>query len=281
MMDLKDKTAFVTGAASGIGFGIASGLARAGVRLMLCDIDEAGLAGAAERLRSSGADVDTVRADVSVKSDIEAAARKTIDRFGKVHILVNNAGILDSSQYGSWTDTGWDWTLSVNLRSAIWGFEIFGPLLESHGEGGHIVSTASVGGLSSSPYVAYNVSKYGIVALSEGLRAPLRERGIGVSVLCPGSIRTQIMNSIRAVPDRFKDGVKDWPGEGSDGDAYRNMVAGIEQGISPDYVGDLVCEAIEQDWDYILTDTRWEEKTKTRLRAIEAAFDRIRDRTPY
>ncbi len=281
MKPLKDKIAFVTGAASGIGFGIATGLARANMRLMLCDIDQDALAAAAARLRADGADVDTIRVDVSEKSQIAAAADAVIARFGKVHVLINNAGVLDSSQYGSWTDAGWDWTLSVNLRSVIWGFEIFGPLLEAHGEGGHIVSTASVGGLSSSPYVAYNVSKYGIVALSEGLRAPLRERGIGVSVLCPGSIRTQIMNSIRVVPERFRGGVADWPDTGEAGEAYQAMVAGIEQGISPDYVGELVREAIEEDWDYILTDTRWEEKTRTRMRAIEAAFDRIRDRKPY
>src|SRR4029453_12373039 len=93
------------------------------------------------------------------------------------------------SSRGMWSDASWDWTMGVNLRSVIWGIELFGPLIERHGEGGHIVSTASIAGLVSNGSTAYNVSKYGVVALSEGLRLELAPRGIGVSVLCPGFIR--------------------------------------------------------------------------------------------
>ena len=93
------------------------------------------------------------------------------------------------------SEAAWDWTLGVNLRAVIWGIEIFGPLIERHGEGGHIVSTASIAGLISGGSTAYNVFKYGVVALSEGLRLELAPRGIGVSVPCPGFIRTQIVDS--------------------------------------------------------------------------------------
>ncbi len=104
-----------------------------------------------------------------------------------MHILVNNAGVGGGGPYGAWTDSEWDWTLGVNLMAVIWGVEIFGPLIERHREGGHIVSTASIAGLVSyAATIPYNVSKYGVVALSEGLRADLAARGIGVSVLCPG-----------------------------------------------------------------------------------------------
>src|SRR5271155_3427801 len=201
MKDLAGKTAFVTGAASGIGLGIAGALARAGVKVMLCDIEEAALAKAVEGLKRTNADVDGVKADVSLKSELKAAADTTIARYGKVHILVNNAGVGGGGPYGAWTDTGWDWTLGVNLMAPIWGIEIFGPLIERHGEGGHIVSTASIAGLLSGGSIPYNVSKYGVVALSEGLRLELAPRGIGVSVLCPGFIRTKIMNSQRNLPE--------------------------------------------------------------------------------
>src|SRR5262245_39659722 len=204
MRDLAGKTAFVTGAASGIGLGIATALAQAGVKVMLCDIEEQALAKAVADLKLTNADVDGVRADVSLKDELRAAADAAVARYGKVHILVNNAGVGGGGiDYSQWTDAGWNWVLGVNLMSVIWGIEIFGPLIEKHGEGGQIVSTASIAGLISGSGSPYNVSKYGVVALSEGLRATLASRGIGVSVLCPGFIRTQITNSRRNVPQRF------------------------------------------------------------------------------
>jgi len=153
---------------------------------MLCDIEEATLARAVEDLKGTNADVEGVRADVSLKGELAAAADATIDRYEKVHILVNNAGVGGALPYGLWTDSGWDWTIGVNLMAVVSGIEIFEPLIEKHGEPGHIASTASVAGLTSSSSLPYNVTKYGVVALSEGLRVELAPRGIGVSVLCPG-----------------------------------------------------------------------------------------------
>src|SRR3954447_19435255 len=214
MRDLSGQTAFVTGAASGIGLGIATALSQAGVKVMLCDIEEEALANAVEKLKLTNADVDGVRADVSLKAELQAAADATIARFGKVHILVNNAGIGGGGSYGRWSEAVKSWIIGVNLMSVIEGVEIFGPLIESHGEGGQIVSTASIAGLISGAGPAYNVSKYGVVALSEGLRATLAPRGIGVSVLCPGIIRTQIMNSRRNPPQRFAGGIENLPTDG-------------------------------------------------------------------
>src|SRR4029077_263028 len=159
--------AFVTGAASGIGLGIATALAQAGVKVMVCDIEEAALKAAVADLKKTNVDVDSVKADVSLKSELQAAADATVARYGKVHILVNNAGVGGGGGYGQWTDASWNWTLGVNLMAVIWGIEIFGPLMESHGEGGQIVSTASIAGLIAGAGSAYNVTKYGVVALSE------------------------------------------------------------------------------------------------------------------
>lgn len=279
MQQLEGKVAFVTGAGSGIGLGIAQALAAAGVKVMLCDIDQIALEAVVAGLAGTNADVAGVRADVSLKDELRQAADSTIERFGKVHILVNNAGVGGGSGYGEWTDASWNWTLGVNLMSVVWGIEIFGPLMERHGEGGQIVNTASIAGLIAATGPSYNVTKYGVVALSEGLRVDLAPRGIGVSVLCPGFIRTQIMDSRRHLPPRF--GELELVNEGSTApELVQQARAAIENGIDPRYVGELVREGIEGNWDYIFTDTQFEPYIEARFANIKAGFDRIRDRVP-
>lgn len=279
MKDLAGKTAFVTGAASGIGLGIATALAQAGVKVMLCDIEEAALKAAVETLQATNADVDSVKADVSLKSELQAAADATIARYGKAHILVNNAGVGGGGGYGAWTDKNWDWTVGVNLMSVVWGMEIFGPLMESHGEGGQIVSTASIAGLVGGAS-AYNATKYGVVCLSEGLRVMLAQRGIGVSVLCPGFIRTNIIDSGRNKPERFAEPQPRMPSEGPVADMIKAVSHRIDAGIDPLYVGELVREGIENDWPYIFTDTEFEPHIEARFAAIKQGFENIRGRTP-
>jgi len=280
MKDLSGKTAFVTGAASGIGLGIATALSQAGVKVMLCDVEEEALAKAVAALKLTNADVDGVRADVSLKAELKVAADATIARYGRVHILVNNAGVGGGGGYGQWTDASWNWALGVNLMSVIWGIEIFGPLIEAHGEGGQIVSTASIAGLIPGSGPAYNVTKYGVVALSEGLRATLAPRGIGVSVLCPGFVRTQIMNSRRNLPRRFAGALEAWPTEGPIAEFIKEIQERVSNGIDPRYVGELVREGIENDWPYIFTDTEFEPLIDERFAAIKQGFDRIRGRQP-
>jgi NAD(P)-dependent dehydrogenase (short-subunit alcohol dehydrogenase family) len=280
MKDLAGKAAFVTGAASGIGLGISAAFAQAGVKVMLCDIEEAALAKAVEGLKGTNADVDGVRADVSLKQELEAAAEATVARYGKVHILVNNAGVGGGGPYGRWTDAAWDWTLGVNLMAVIWGIEIFGPLIEQHGEGGHIVSTASIAGLISSGSTTYNVSKYGVVALSEGLRPEMAARGIGVSLLCPGFVRTQIMDSRRNLPPRFGAPVYIPPPPGPIAEWIKMFSDRVAHGVDPLYVGELVREGVENDWAYIFTDTEFEPPIEARFAAIKQGFDRIRGREP-
>jgi NAD(P)-dependent dehydrogenase (short-subunit alcohol dehydrogenase family) len=269
----------VTGAASGIGLGIATALARAGMGVMLCDIEEAPLAEATAKLAAAGANVDSILTDVSVKDEVRAAADATVARFGNVHVLVNNAGVGGGGPYGMWTDGGWAWAMEVNLMGTVWGVECFGPLIEQHGEGGHIVSTSSIAGLVAGSSTSYEVSKYGVVALSEGLRAELAPRGIGVSVLCPGLVRTRITDCHRNLPERFREelGPAFSGPEPPEVVQLRHMIAA---GLDPDYVGELVREGIENDWDYIFTDTQFESAVDARFTAIKHAFDRIRDRQP-
>ncbi|MCA8902729.1 MAG: SDR family NAD(P)-dependent oxidoreductase [Hyphomonas sp.] len=282
MKDLAGKVAFVTGAASGIGLGIATALAQAGVKVMMCDIEKDALDKALADLKKTNADVDGVVADVSLKDQLQAAADATIESFGKVHILVNNAGVGGGGRYGEWSQKGWDWTIAVNLMSVIWGFEIFGPLMEKHGESGQVVSTASIAGLVAATNPPYNVTKYGVVALSEGLRRELEPRNIGVSVLCPGFIRTRIIESNRNVPARYA-GAADTTGENSTvpPSEFAEMARqAIAAGIDPLYVGELVREGIEGNWPYIFTDLQFEPSIEERFAEIKAGFDRIRDRVP-
>lgn len=281
MKDLAGKTAFITGAASGIGLGVATSLVRAGVNVMMCDIDQEALERGLIALKHiTNANVDSVVADVSLKSELQAAADATLARFGEVHVVHNNAGVAGGGTYGAWTDAGWNWTIGVNLMAVIWGVEIFGPLIERSGQGGHIVNTASIAGLISGSGNAYNVTKYGVMSLSEGLRVELAPRGIGVSVLCPGFIRTQIVDSARNLPKRFMAGTADRQGAAEPPietwlDTLRERVAG---GIDPLDVGELVREGIEEDWPYIFTDNKFEPAVEARFREISAGFDRIRRR---
>ncbi len=280
MKSLEGKTAFVTGAASGIGLGIATALAQAGVKVMLCDIEKAALDKAVADLRATNADVEGVLADVSLKDNLQRAADETIARFGKVHILVNNAGVGGGGDYGTWNDAGWNWVLGVNLLSVVWGIEIFGPLIEKHGEGGQIVSTASIAGMVALTNPSYDVTKFGVVALSEDLRPKLAARGIGVSVLCPGVIRTNIVSSGRNIPDRFAGQIQTVPTEGPGTEMLKAVTEAIAKGIDPLYVGELVREAIEGDWPHIFTDLQFEPYIEARFATIRLGFDRIRDRTP-
>ena len=283
MKDLVGKTAFITGAASGIGLGVATRLAQAGVKVMMCDIEQQALDKALADLKRTNADVDGVVADVSLKSELQAAADATLARYGEVHIVHNNAGVTGGGSYGAWTDAGWSWTIGVNLMAVIWGVEIFGPLIERHGQGGQIVNTASIAGLISGSGNAYNVTKYGVVALSEGLRVELAPRGIGVSVLCPGFIRTHIVNSVRNLPARFEGALPNRPPGATAAEVETwlgNVRARIDGGIDPLYVGDLVREGIEGDWPYIFTDNEFEPVIEARFAGIKAGFDRIRGRTP-
>lgn len=170
--------------------------------------------------------------------------------------------------------------MGVNLWSVIWGIEIFGPLIEAHGEGGQIVSTASIAGMVALTNPAYDVTKFGVVALSEDLRPKLAARGIGVSVLCPGVIRTNIVDSGRNIPSRFAGQIQTTPVEGPGTEVLKAVTEAIAAGIDPLYVGELVREAIENDWPHIFTDLQFEPHIDARFAAIKEGFDRIRDRVP-
>ena len=206
MKQFRDRTAVITGAASGIGLELARRAATEGMNLVLADIEFARLEAAATTLNLPAARLLLQKTDVSREDDIVALADAAFQRFGKVHLLCNNAGVGLTRVTWEHSTADWQWVLGVNLWSVIHGIQHFLPKMLAQGDEGHIVNTSSVAGLLSTPgMAAYNVSKHGVVTLSETLFGELAaaKASVGVSVLCPAWVPTGIHESSRNRPDRF------------------------------------------------------------------------------
>ena len=200
-MDIAGKTAFITGGAHGIGLAIARSLAARGAKVMLADINADALTEASASLAAEGADVGSVVCDVANEAAMRAAADATIKRFGKVHIVVNNAGVGNGGRAGETSLDDWRWIVDINLMGVVYGVEMFTPLIKSHGEGGYIINTASMAGHVASAVMApYHATKFAVVGYSESLREDLARDNIGVSVLCPAWVRTHIYKSSLGSP---------------------------------------------------------------------------------
>ena len=196
MNQLAGRVAVVTGAGSGIGRALARALALEGARIVAADLDEAGMAETTRDL-----DAIAVRTDVTQRSQVLALADRAFSEFGAVHVLCNNAGVAVWGGLERATHQDWEWVLGVNLWGVIHGVEAFVPRMVAQGEGGHIVNTASMAGLVATQGLGvYNTSKYAVVGLSETLVKDLRPYRIGVSVLCPMGVSTQIRSSERNRP---------------------------------------------------------------------------------
>ena len=270
MKDIKGKTAYVSGAASGIGFGVASMLAQAGVNVAMIDIRADALAEARARLHNLGGQIQTYVSDVSDAAVLEETACEIDKRFGPIHIVHNNAGI---SMLGVPLDeipqSDWNWVIDVNIKGVINGIKTFVPRMKAHGQGGHIVNTASIAGLQVNPNFrtgAYAMTKYAVVALSEALEQELDGTGIGVSVLCPAAVDTGIMLSARSRPERLG-GPFVRPEDHFMGDL-------LKDGLRPEQVGARVVQAIRDGEFYILTHSSPREWVERRFHRIMAAFDR-------
>jgi len=204
MRELAGKTAFVTGGASGIGLALGRAFAQAGMKVMLADIETEALAAAVKSLHNSGPDVRGVRCDVADPLSVEHAAEASYEAFGNVHVVCNNAGVAGGGGIDTISLDSWRWVLDVNLMGVLHGIRTFLPHIRAHGEGGHIVNTASMAGMDSGlGFSSYVASKFAVVGLSEGLATQLKPLGIGVTVLCPGYVRTRIGESGRNRPERY------------------------------------------------------------------------------
>lgn len=265
LKDLNGKVAFVTGGASGIGLAMAKAFLARGMRVAIADIARARVDDAAAEL-ARPADVRAIEVDVSDRASLERAADETERAFGKVHVVCNNAGIACAGPGHTAPPAQWDRVLDVNLNGTFHGVQVFVPRIKRHGEGGHIVNTASMSGLYPNPHqFVYGTTKYAIVGLSEFLRGDLAGDGISVSVLCPDAVLTPI-SAFR--PRR---------GDTDEIRAQRSAYLakhGIEL-VMPEAVGEMVVRGMLADELYIFTDgRRSRELVRQRMHNILAAFDR-------
>ena len=253
MKEFAGKTAVITGAASGIGRGIAEWCVRAGVNVALADIDEGPLSAAGAELRALGGTVLCVRTDVSKREDVESLARQAFDAFGNVHLLFNNAGVGAGGAPWEATWNDWEWVIGVNLWGVIHGVKVFTPLMHAQKTECHIVNTSSAAGLAAGGFSApYSVTKHAVVALSESLYLTLQQRRslVGVSVLCPGMVQTNIANAERNRPAGLRnEPITLTPEMQAGRAALEGLIAG---GMPPYRVAEMVFEAIRKEQFYIL-----------------------------
>jgi NAD(P)-dependent dehydrogenase (short-subunit alcohol dehydrogenase family) len=274
MRDLAGKTAFVTGGASGIGFALGRAFAEAGMKVMLADIEADALAAAVKSLHDFGPNIRGVACDVADPLSVERAAKAACEAFGNVHVVCNNAGVAAAGGIDNISLDNWRWVLDVNLMGVLHGIRTFLPHLRGHGEGGHIVNTASMagmnGGLGFSPYVA---SKFAVVGISEGLATQLKPLGIGVTVLCPGYVRTRIGESGRNRPQRY--GATQTPDPASPaGLLLAHIAERLQAGLEPSYVAARVLTAIREQELYVFTHPEMRGDVEARFAAIVAAMDK-------
>ena len=271
LKDFNGKVAVVTGAASGIGMGLARQCAAEGMRLALADVDEEGLARIAEELEAKGSEVCAIPTDVRQAENVEALASATLERFGSVHLVFNNAGVLLSGCAWERTDDDWRWVLDVNFFGVLNGVRTFVPIFLDQGEPAHMVNTASVGGLMVGPFLSpYIVSKHAVVALTESVYYELAslDSPVGISVLCPGPMATGISDSERIRPD---DRANTRPlGSDAERDYERILSSGIAAGMDPGGVGKIVFEALVADRFWIYTHPVYSEAIQGRMESILA-----------
>lgn len=268
MKDLRGKVAVVTGAGSGIGRGTALALADAGMHVVVADIDEASATAVVDEVRANGVRALGVRTDVSDRSSVEALAESAWSEFGAVHVLHNNAGVALFLRLDAMTDVDWRWILSINLEGVVNGIQAFLPRMKTQEGEKHIVNTASMAGMIAGPVLgAYNATKFAVVAISETLREELAGEGIGVSVLCPGVVSTNIVaNAIR-----------DRPAGGAEMQMPDIDPATVRV-VAPEDVGRLVRQAIEGNDLYIFTHPEFERLVRARFDRILSAFERTAQR---
>ena len=266
MENVEGKVAVVTGGASGIGKAVAAAAVAEGMRVVIADIEEGALKAAADELAVGGAEVLSVVTDVADAASVRALRDRSLDRFGAVHVVHNNAGVGLGGPIWEIPEQDWRWILGVNLWGVVHGISTFVPLLVEQGEG-HVINTASIAGLTTAPFLGpYNATKQAVVAVSETLYKDLQAAGVagvGVSVLCPGFVQTRIAESDRNrptwAPEREVEGVAE----------MRAAIQGlVDAGIPPEVVGQQVMAAVRNDTFYILTHPELEDAVATRFEDI-------------
>ena len=270
-MEFSGKTAFVTGAANGIGLGLCRALARSGVNLAMSDIEAAQLEAARRELSSFNVRTRAIPLDVSDADAFARAADEAEAEFGNIHFLCNNAGItMKPAPLWEITPQQWEWIIGVNVHGVINGIRAMVPRMKAHGEAGHIVNTASIGGLQVNPKLrngAYAMTKYAVVAASEALALDLEGSHLGVSVLCPAIVATTLYASAQRRPERLGGPF------GRPSPEYAKAFHAA--GIPPDDVGRRVLDAVARNEFFIFTHAEPREWIEARHQRLMAGFDAL------
>lgn len=261
------RVAVVTGGASGIGRALALAFAREGARVVVADVDEPGMAETVGAITAQGGEALAVPTDVSELAQVQALADRAFARFGAVHVLCNNAGVVVHGGLEAATHRDWQWVIGVNLWGVIHGLEAFLPRMIARRQGGHIVNTASMAGLIASQGLGiYNTTKYAVVGLSETLAKDLRPYGIGVSVLCPMGVATRIREAERNRPAALRNPA---------GTAPAAEVALIGRTLAPEEIAERVLADIRAGALYIITHAEGLEPLRRRFERMEQAIRRL------
>jgi NAD(P)-dependent dehydrogenase (short-subunit alcohol dehydrogenase family) len=271
MRELAGRTAFVTGGGSGFGLALAAALLEAGMRVVIADKDPHRLESAARELaRRYGARISALTCDVADRDSVRRAAAAAIATFGNVHVLCNNAGVLAPGALESGNTQDWLWSLSVNVVGVVHGIEAFVPHIRSHGEGGHVVNTASMAGLRGLPNAGpYCASKAAVISISESLAAELSDSNIGVTVLCPGFMHTNLYEHGLDRPGRYG-GQKETLLSGVGGTQLREAIAA---GLSPGTVAARTVRAIRDSEFYVITHPQHRGDIAAKAARLLAAYD--------
>ena len=279
MQDVSGKVAFITGGASGMGLAMARSFSAAGMKVAIADIEQAAIDRVLVEFKKTNAKVIGLQVDVTNRDAMEKAARDTIAAFGKVHVVCNNAGVAVGGPVDAMSYKDWDWVMKVNLDGVVNGVQTFVNRIKSHGEGGHFVNTASMAGHLAIPGLGvYNTTKFAVVGMSDTMRADLAPHNIGVSVLCPGVVSTNIFNSGRNRPDELKADTDTaslvLSADVPDAERAARMQAIIADALDPAVVGDMVLAAIQANDPYIFTHPNLKAMVDERNAAISASFAR-------
>ncbi len=262
MKQLQGRVAVVTGGGSGIGSGICQALAAEDVQVVVSDLAPASAEAVAAAIRADGGRSIAIAADVSQRRDVEALASRTIDELGRVDIVCNNAGVLVGGPMLETTEDDWQWLMSVNLLGVVHGSQVFGRILADRGSG-HIVNTASIGGFLSYPNLAtYCTSKFAVIGFSEALQLELDPKGVGVSILCPGKVHTNLDNADAIRPERF-----------ARAGGTSKELGDLSEGMPPIEVGRHVVRGIQENSPYVFTHPEFRELFKTRFDRVLQSFD--------
>jgi NAD(P)-dependent dehydrogenase (short-subunit alcohol dehydrogenase family) len=270
MDTINGKVAVITGGASGIGFAAAKALAAKGAKLVIADIEATALNKAVAELSSSGAKAEGVMCDVADLGSVQSLAEQAFSKMGAVHILFNNAGVALNGHIVNMKHSDWEWIIKVDLWGPIHGVEAFLPRMIEQKQGGQILFTSSIAGLVPTEGLGvYAVAKYGVVALAETLRREVRRHNIGVSVLCPLRVETNIGTSER---NRTADFGPTSASPRRQPETSSNIVMAGEV-MKPEHVATVVVDAILTNRLYILPHDESRALIRRRFQRIDATFD--------